>query len=225
MHIQIITLFPEMFHGVIDSSIVKRAREDGKISIHLVNLRDFGLGKHKTVDDKPYGGGAGMVLRIDVLEKAIESVRKTHPNTKAYLLDPKGTPFSQEVARSLSQENDLTLICGHYEGVDARISHFIDGEISMGDFILTGGEIPAMAVMDAVVRLIPGVLGNDESSRYESFADVDGKKTLEHDHYTRPEVYKDLSVPSSLLSGDPKKVSGERTRSAKKNTQEKRPDL
>lgn len=214
-----------MFTGVIDSSILKRAQEKGKIKINIVNLRDFGLGKHKSVDDKPYGGGVGMVIRVDVLEKAISELQKTNPNVKVYLMDPKGTPFSQKMAESLSKIDDIALICGHYEGVDARISHFITGEISMGDFVLTGGEIPAMAVLDAVVRLVPGVLGNKESTRLESFSkSSSGERLLEHDQYTRPERFKNYSVPQDLLSGDPKKVDAEREKSSAKNTK-KRPNL
>lgn len=214
-----------MFTGVTQSSILKRAQEKGKIKINIVNLRDFGLGKHKSVDDKPYGGGVGMVIRVDVLEKAISELQKTNPNVKVYLMDPKGTPFSQKMAESLSKIGNIALICGHYEGVDARISHFITGEISMGDFVLTGGEIPAMAVLDAVVRLVPGVLGNKESTRLESFSkSSSGGRVLEHDQYTRPETFKNYSVPQDLLSGDPKKVYAEREKSSAKNTK-KRPNL
>lgn len=226
MHIAIITLFPEMFTGVFNSSILKRAQEKQKISLSLINLRDFGIGSHKSVDDKPYGGGAGMVLRIDVLDQAISSVKKEYPNAKVFLMDPKGKPFSQEVAEKFSKLSDLILICGHYEGVDARIASFIDGEISMGDFVLTGGEIPAMAITDAVARLLPGVLGDEASPVYESFSkDISGKRKLEHDHYTRPEAYKDLSVPSELIGGDHKKIEATRKSSSEENTLKKRPDL
>lgn len=224
MNFSIITLFPEMFAGVTNSSILKRAREKGKITIDIINLRDFGLGKHKTVDDAPYGGGVGMILRIDVLAKAIAEAKKNNPGTKIYLMDPKGTPFSQQMAEKFAKIDDITLICGHYEGVDARISHFIDGQISMGNFVLTGGEIPAMAIVDAVARLIPGVLGKDESYAHESFSRSEKGRILEHDHYTRPQVYKNLSVPEVLLSGDHKKISLERQKSARKNTLKKRSD-
>lgn len=226
MHIAIITLFPEMFTGVFNSSILKRAQDKQKITLQLINLRDFGIGTHKSVDDKPYGGGAGMVLRIDVLDQAITSVKNIYPQAKIFLMDPKGKLFAQEVAEELSQLSDLVLICGHYEGVDARIASFIDGEISMGDFVLTGGEIPAMAIVDAVARLIPGVLGDEDSPIHESFSkNIQGKRQLEHDHYTRPETYKDLSVPSELLGGDHKKIELVRTASSEKNTLNKRPDL
>lgn len=225
MKIHIITLFPEMFEGVFNTSILKRAQEKGLVTVNMVNLRDFGLGKHKTVDDMPYGGGAGMVLRVDVLVSAIRHVKKESPNTQVFLMDPKGKPFSQEEAETFSDIESITLICGHYEGTDARITHYIDGEISMGDFVLTGGEIPAMAIVDAVVRLLPGVLGHDESSQHESFTKVDDKRTLEHDHYTRPEVFEDHKVPEVLLSGNHKHIQTERHTSSEKNTKEKRPDL
>lgn len=225
MRIFIITLFPEMFSEVFSYSIIKRAQEKKIVKIELINLRDFGIGKHKTVDDKPYGGGAGMVMRIDVLHKAIEFVKKKEVETKIILLDPSGKILNQQLSEGLSQEESVALICGHYEGFDSRIKKFIDYEISLGDFVLTGGEIPAMAVVDSIVRLIPGVLGEDESSMNESFSEKKGKRILEHDQYTRPEIYKDLVVPKNLLSGDPKKVELERSNSALKNTKEKRPDL
>ncbi|MGE5041615.1 MAG: tRNA (guanosine(37)-N1)-methyltransferase TrmD [Candidatus Levyibacteriota bacterium] len=225
MNINIISLFPEMFSPVINSSILKRAQEKGKATISLVNLRDFGLGTHKSVDDKPYGGGAGMVLRVDVMHQAIEAVKKSHPDTKIIILDPKGIPFTQKVAEQLSTEKDITLICGHYEGFDERIRDFIDMEISIGDYVLTGGEIPAMAITDAVVRLLPGVLGKDASPLLESFSSQQGKRLLEHAHYTRPAEYKGKKVPEVLLSGHQKNIDSSRNASSEEITREKRPDL
>lgn len=225
MQISIITLFPEIFPPVLNSSILKRAQEKGKLIINLVNLRDFGLGIHKTVDDRPYGGGAGMVLRVDVMHQAILSVKKSHPHTKIILLDPKGTPFSQEMAEQLSKEQDLTLICGHYEGFDERIRDYVDMEVSFGDFVLTGGEIPAMAITDAVVRLLPDVLGKADSSINESFSRKNGARLLEHSHYTRPQEYEGKSVPEILLSGHKAKIEEQRSTNAQELTKEKRPDL
>ncbi|HMS23008.1 MAG TPA: tRNA (guanosine(37)-N1)-methyltransferase TrmD [Candidatus Levybacteria bacterium] len=225
MHISVITLFPKMFSNVIDSSILKRAQEKKKISIEIIDLRQFGIGKHKSVDDKPYGGGAGMLLRVDVLHKAIMHIKSVHPDTTVLLLGPKGTPFTQEVAENLTNKQDITLICGHYEGIDARAYKYIDSEISLGDFILTGGEIPAMAVIDAVTRLIPGVLGKNESYQNESFTSKNGKRILEGHHYTRPHEYDNETIPAELLSGDPLVVESFREKTAESETQKKRPDL
>lgn len=225
MKFSIITLFPEMFSGVLNTSILKRAQEAGKLSFELVNLRDFGIGKHKTVDDKPYGGGVGMLLKVDVMHQAIQKVKSENPTSYIILTDPKGIPFSQKVAENLSKKKHITILSGHYEGHDARIEAYVDQIISMGDFVLTGGEIPAMAIVDSVSRLIPGVLGKDASSHNESFSDENGSRILEHDQYTRPEVYDGVGVPKELLSGNPKFVLQERTQSAAKNTKKNRPDL
>lgn len=215
-----------MFSGVLQTSIVKRAIEKGKVTVNMINLRDFGIGNHKTVDDKPYGGGVGMVLKVDVMHAAIEQAKKANKDTKVVLLDPRGIPFSQAVAEELSQLPSITLLCGHYEGYDERIREYIDIEISMGDFVLTGGEIPAMAILDSVTRLIPGVLGKDESSRNESFSkDELGKRILEHPQYTRPQIFKNAKVPAELLSGDHKKVKATREKEAIRITQNTRPDL
>lgn len=225
MQISIITLFPEMFDGVLNHSILKRAKEKGSVIYNLINLRDFGIGKHKTVDDKPYGGGAGMVLKVDVMHEAIQKARRDNPSTKVILLDPRGIPFTQEVAENLSKEKSITLICGHYEGYDERIRNYIDMEVSIGDFVLTGGEIPAMAIIDSVVRLIPGVLGKDDSFKNESFSEGNVGRILEHSHYTRPETYDGNSVPKELLSGNPKVIAEIRETQAKNVTQNNRPDL
>lgn len=214
-----------MFQGVLNTSILKRAVEKGKATISIINLRDFGLGAHKTVDDKPYGGGVGMVLKVDVVHTAIKKAKEVNPNTKIILLDPRGTPYTQQVAENLSKEESITLICGHYEGYDERIRTYVDMEISMGDFILTGGEIAAMAVIDSVVRLVPGVLGKDESHMHESFSKTETGRILEHPHYTRPQIYDGKDVPEYALSGNHKDIAFSRNQEALNITNEKRPDL
>lgn len=225
MHISVVTLFPEMFSPVLNSSILGRAQKKGVITVELVNLRDFGIGTHKSVDDTPYGGGAGMVLRVDVVHSAILKIKESHPDAQVILLDPKGESFSQETAENLSKMSDLILICGHYEGFDERIRKFIDMEISMGDFVLTGGEIPAMAVIDAVARLIPGVLGKHDSPLHESFSATSDGRVLEHPHYTRPQEYQGLGVPETLLSGNHAEITKERRKESVITTRKKRPDL
>jgi len=241
--IDILTLFPAMFSGPFSESIIKRAIDRGLVKINLINIRDFGIGKHKVVDDKPYGGGVGMVMRVDVVVKAIESVvadfsprqskRRLKPaKTKIVLLDPKGKTYTQAMAREFAKLDHLILVCGHYEGIDERVKKFIDISISIGDYILTGGEIPAMVIVDSVVRLLPGVLFKSEATKYESFSlrhsDLEQsrkgripfifkKKTgsfaslrmtslLEYPPYTRPEVFRGLKVPAVLLSGNHKKI-------------------
>lgn len=219
MKITILTLFPEMFQGPFDSSIIKRARDRNLIKINFVNIRDFGIGNHKMVDDSPYGGGQGMILRVDVLEKAIEKVRRKNGKEKVFLLSPHGKNFNQKKALELSKLDHLILICGHYEGVDARIDNFIDGKISIGDFITTGGEIPAMLIVDSVSRLSKEVLKNGVTDN-ESFPDL-----LEYSQYTKPNEYKNLKVPEILLSGDHKKIDEYRKKESIKITSKLRPDL
>lgn len=214
-----------MFTPVINSSILKRAQEKGKVEIECIDLRDYGIGTHKSVDDKPYGGGAGMVLRVDVVEAAITDAKKDHPDAYVILLDARGETFSQKRAEELAQKKDLILICGHYEGFDERIREYVDAELSIGDFILTGGEIPAMLIVDSIIRLLPGVLGKDESSMYESFSSTPHGRILEHPHYTRPASYKGKDVPEVLLSGDPKKVGLFREEKAIEETMKNRSDL
>ncbi len=230
MTISILTLFPEMFEGPFSYSIVKNAVKKGLIKINFVNIRDFGLSKHKIVDDKPYGGGKGMILKVDVLYKAIEhSKRKFKKNKglkqRVILLDPSGTIYSQEIAESFSSLDHLIIICGHYEGFDNRIKKFIDMEISIGDYILTGGEIPAMVVIDSVARLFKGVLPSDVT-KFESFSN-NKKQTvlLEYPQYTRPEKFKNLKVPKVLLSGNHRKIKEWRRTQSEKITKSKRPDL
>ncbi len=204
MKITILTLFPQMLKSPFDFSIIKRAIEDGKIQINLVDIREFGEGKHKVVDDKPYGGGIGMVLKVDVLEKAIRSALDQNLNKdeqKVILTSASGKIYNQAKAREFSNLKHLIIICGHYEGVDERIMEFVDEEISIGEFVLTGGEIPAMLIVDSVARLVTGVL-KEGATRLESFSD----ETLEHPQYTRPENFKGLKVPGILLSGNHGKI-------------------
>ncbi len=221
MLITIISLFPDIFPPVLNSSILKRAQEKGKIKFQFVNLRSFGMGKYKQVDDRPYGGGAGMIFRVDVLNKAIQSVRKEKLREEVILLDPKGETYTQKRAQYLSKLDHIILICGHYEGFDERIRSIVDREISIGDYVLTGGEIPAMVVADSVTRLIPGVLKKDEAPIDESFSN----SRLEYPHYTRPKDFKGKKVPEILLSGDHKKIEEYRSKMAEKETRKKRPDL
>lgn len=230
MKITILTLFPEIFDSPFNYSIIKRAKEKKKIEINIVNIRDFGLGKHKIVDDTPYGGGAGMLLRSDVAGKAIDSVRcEEKCKEKVVLLDPQGKTLKQDIVKKLSKADHLILICAHYEGADERIRKMVDYEISIGDYILTGGELPAMILTDAVIRLIPGVLGKDESSLFESFQEVPYNnkkiKTLEYPQYTRPEIFKGLKVPGILLSGNHAEIAKWRVTEAIKKTKKRRPDL
>lgn len=208
MKITILTLFPEIFAEIINSSIIKRAREKDKVKINLENIRLFSRDKHQTVDDRPFGGGVGMLLKIDVLYNAIQAVRinkgQSEIKERVILFDTSGKIFTQQKARKMSSYDHLILICGHYEGVDARINFFIDEKISLGNFILTGGELPAMAVTDAIVRILPGVLDKPQASQDESFSQ---KLELEAPQYTRPAEFMGFKVPEVLLSGDHKKIA------------------
>jgi len=230
MQITILTLFPEMFSGPFDYSIIKRAKEKKLVDIKLVNIRDFGIGKHRTVDDTPYGGGVGMIMRVDVLHKAITYAKSIYPSSnhqKVVLLSASGKTFTQQRAKDFSILDHLILLCGHYEGVDERIKHYIDQEISIGDFILTGGEIPAMLVADAVTRLIPGVLPEGATDN-ESFSLVEAQNAaslLEYPHYTKPQTYENHSVPDVLLCGNHKQIEEWRLQKAKELTKKRRPDL
>lgn len=203
MEIDIVTLFPNMFKGPLTESIMWRAQDKGFLKLNIINLREFGLTERFTVDDRPYGGGAGMILRVDVIDKCLQSI-KAVPNTegqKIILTEAAGTKFTQQVANNYSNLSRLVIICGHYEGVDHRVNEqLIDESISVGDFVLTGGEIPAMVITDAVTRLIPGVI-KPESLLEESFSES-LKINVEYAQYTRPEVYKDWKVPKVLLSGN-----------------------
>lgn len=224
MKITILTLFPEMFSGPFDLSIIKRAQEKNLVEINFVNIRDFGIGKHKVVDDRPFGGGTGMVMRVDVLDNAIQSVRDASlqkNEEQCVLLDARGKVFNQSVAKSFSTLQHLILICGHYEGVDERTRDLIDATISIGDFVLTGGELPAMLITDAVTRLIHGVL-KDDATILESFSDT---HSLEYPQYTLPREYKGISVPDILLSGHHKHIEEWKKEQSLSITENHRPDL
>ncbi|HMQ96053.1 MAG TPA: tRNA (guanosine(37)-N1)-methyltransferase TrmD [Candidatus Saccharibacteria bacterium] len=197
---QVITLFPGMLCGVFESSMMWKAQKDAIVSLETVDLREFGLGPRKQVDDTPYGGGDGMLLMVEPLWNAVLEAKKNDPAAKVLLMTPRGTRWRQEVARQYAEaEHGYIFICGRYEGVDERILELVDEQISVGDYVLTGGELPAMTIIDSIVRLLPGVLGGETSAEIESFSDG---KTLEFPQYTRPEVFHDLSVPSVLLSGN-----------------------
>lgn len=223
MKITILTLFPEMFDGPFSQSILKRAQEKKFVEIRLVNIRDFGQGKHKVVDDRPYGGGVGMVMKVDVLDLAIQSVKDTHltkNEQQVVLLDPRGQQFVQKKAKELSTLKHLILLCGHYEGIDERVRSLVDQTISIGDFVLTGGETAAMVITDSVIRLIDGVLKPDATT-LESFS----TPLLEHPQYTTPQTYKGMNVPEILLSGNHQKIEEWKKNTSKEITQMHRPDL
>ena len=229
MKISIITLFPEMFVGPFSKSIIKRGIEKGALDINVVQLRDFGVGKHKMVDDTPYGGGTGMLLKVDVMDQAIEAVNNSSLNSneqQVVLLDPRGKTFKQSHAESFSELQHLILICGHYEGYDERIRTLVDTTISIGDFVITGGEIPAMLITDAVGRLVSGVLKEDATT-HESFSlsHEENNQLLEYPQYTMPSEYKNMKVPDVLLSGNHQKIAKWRNEQAKNITLQHRPDL
>lgn len=219
MTFHIISLFPEIFEGIFGESILARAIRKGIIRIHFVNPRDFATDRRKTVDDKPYGGGKGMIMKVDIAVKAIESVK---PKPYSVLLSASGKKYTQQEAETFSQKQSLALICGHYEGIDARVEKFTDDVISIGDFVLTGGEIAAAAIVDSVTRLIPGVI-RAESLQSESFSKIGN--LLEYPQYTRPEIFRGLKVPQVLLSGNHKEVATWRQRETLKRTRRFRPDL
>ncbi len=221
MKITILTLFPDMFAGPFDSSIIKRAKEKGIVDISLVNIRDFATDAYKTVDDHPYGGGVVMILRVDIVDKAIKSVKTSDVRSKIILLDPQGAPYTQKKARELSTFDHLIFICGHYEGVDERIRSLVDEEISIGDYVLTGGEIPAMVMVDSVVRLLAGTLTKPHATVDESFS----QPLLEYPQYTRPEIYKDMKVPDVLVSGNHKEIEKWKNEQSQNRTRTRRPDL
>ncbi|MCC6217668.1 MAG: tRNA (guanosine(37)-N1)-methyltransferase TrmD [Polyangiaceae bacterium] len=225
MQVAIVTLFPELFGPFLETSFVGRARSGGQLQVHLEALRQHGLGKHRTVDDTPYGGGAGMVMRADCVVAAIEAAEAAlGARTTRVLLTPQGRRLDQAGAAELAARPALTFVCGRYEGFDERVRAFVDAELSLGDFVLTGGEIPAMAVLEAVVRLLPGVLGNPESATRETFAAAcDG--LLEHAQYTRPPEFRGLGVPEVLLSGDHAKIRAYRQQDALDRTRARRPEL
>jgi tRNA (guanine37-N1)-methyltransferase len=222
MKIDVLTLFPAMFAGPLDESIVQRARTGGVLDLTVHNLRDYTHDRHKTVDDRPFGGGPGMLLKPEPIFEAVEKLRGE--KTRVILMSPTGRKFGQAIARELSQQEHLLLVCGSYEGFDERIrANLADDELSIGDYVLTNGALPAMVVIDAVTRLLPGVLGDDESATEESFSD--GAAGLEYPHYTRPAEFRGMKVPDVLLSGNHAEIAKWRAEQARMRTQERRPDL
>lgn len=196
---QVITLFPEMFTGVFENSMMWKAQRDEIVQLSTINLRDYGLGPRKSVDDTPYGGGDGMLLMIEPLWQAVQAAKANDPDAKVLLMTPRGVRWQQAMAHDYSeQEHGYIFICGRYEGYDERILTLVDAELSVGDYVLTGGELPAMTIIDSIVRLIPGVLGGENSAAVESFSDGE---TLEYPQYTRPEEFQGMKVPDVLLSG------------------------
>jgi len=223
MKITIITLFPQMINGFINESILKRAAEKKLVEYQIINLRDFAVDRYGSVDDKPYGGGVGMVLRVDVIYKALQKIKDT--KARVILTSAKGKTYRQSMARSYATLDHLILIAGHYEGVDERIADYVDEEVSVGDYVLTGGELASCIIADSVTRLIPGVLKHEEATEIESFSEVDGKQMLEYPQYTRPEEFMGKKVPEILLSGNHKNIMEWRKEQAGKITKKRRPDL
>lgn len=233
MKIDVLTLFPDMFKGVLGESMLKIALKKKLVKINVHNLRKWTSDRHRTADDKPYGGGAGMVIKVEPVFRALTEIlgrnkidallnkRKLSESVKIILLTPKGKKFNQKFAKKFSKLKHITLICGHYEGFDERIRKLVTDEVSVGDYIMTGGEIPAMAIIDSIARLIPGVLGDSTSTKYESFEN----NLLEYPHYTRPREFEKMKVPDILLSGDHKKISDWRQKEAINNTKKRRKDM
>lgn len=214
--IQVITLFPEMFDGVLNSSMMWKAQNQQAVEFRMINLRDFGLGQRKRVDDTPYGGGDGMLLMAEPLFAAIRNGKEYDPTAKVILMTPRGTRWVQSMAQEWADSNNgYIFVCGRYEGYDERILTLVDTQISVGDYVLTGGELPAMTVIDSIVRLIPGVLGGEMSAAIESFSDGE---TLEFPQYTRPEVFEGMEVPKVLLSGNHAEIAKWRAKNSLKST-------
>ena len=222
MKFDILTLFPGMFSGPFDESIIKRAKDKKLIEIELHNIRDYAADKHQTADDAPYGGGAGMVMKVEPLAACIQDVKTRNPQSTVIMTSPHGRPFNQELASELTRRDGLIIICGRYEGIDERVRQlYVEEDISLGDFILSGGEIAAMALVDAVTRLIPGALGSDESAMTDSFSDG----LLEYPQYTRPPEFMGLKVPEILLSGNHELIRKWRRLQSLRKTRQLRPDL
>ena len=242
MHIDILTLFPKMFENVLGESMLKRAQDKGSLEVNVHNLRDWTSDNHRTADDKPFGGGPGMVMKVEPVYRALEELgvgqlagspvirlnrqtgkpaNRQTKRARVILLTPQGKKFDQKYAKRLAKEKELILICGHYEGVDERIRDLVDEEISIGDYILTCGELPAMVLIDAMARLLPGVLGGSESLAAESFE----HNLLEYPQYTRPAEFQSMNVPEVLISGDHKKIAAWRREEALARTKKRRPDL
>lgn len=225
MDITVVSLFPEMFTGPFDHSIIKRAVAKKLVTISFVPIRNFATDSYKTVDDHPYGGGHGMILRVDIVDAAIQFAKKSKPKKTSHvvLLDTQGEPYTEAHAATLSTYQHLILVCGHYEGIDERIRSLVDEEISIGDYVLTGGELPAMVIVDSIVRLIPGVLKRSQATVDESFSGPE--RGLEYPQYTRPETYKNMSVPPVLLSGNHKDITEWKKTQSRLRTRLRRPDL
>ncbi|HHX93877.1 MAG TPA: tRNA (guanosine(37)-N1)-methyltransferase TrmD [Tenericutes bacterium] len=218
MKIDILTLFPEMFTGILNTSIIKRAIKEGLVEVNVINFRKYSNDKHGKVDDTPYGGGPGMILMCEPIYNAIEALKT--PDTTVIMMTPQGVPYKQKLAEKLKDLKHIILLCGHYEGFDERIREIVDLEISLGDFVLTGGEIPAMAIIDSIVRLIPGVIERD-SALYDSFSN----SLLEYPQNTRPAEFRGMKVPEVLLSGHHENIKKWREAQALERTRKRRPDL
>ncbi|OGP82473.1 MAG: tRNA (guanosine(37)-N1)-methyltransferase TrmD [Deltaproteobacteria bacterium RBG_16_54_11] len=221
MIFDILTLFPEMFRSPLEESILGKAREEGKITINLFNIRDYAEGKHRVTDDYPYGGGKGMIMKPEPIMRGIEAILAGKPVARVILMTPQGDPLRQEVVRRLARHARLVIICGRYEGVDERVRAVVDEEISIGDYVLTGGELAALVVVDAVARMIPGVLGDEGASEDDSFS----QGLLEYPQYTRPREFAGRTVPEVLLSGDHQAIEQWRREEALRRTWKRRPDL
>jgi tRNA (guanine37-N1)-methyltransferase len=221
MIFDILTLFPEMFLSPLEGSIIGKARAEGLITVNLINIRDYAEGKHRVTDDYPYGGGKGMIMKPEPIIKGITAVRSEHPATWVCLMTPQGNPLKQESVKQLAARPHIALVCGRYEGVDERVRAFVDEEISLGDYILTGGELAALVMVDAIARLIPGVLGDEGSSEEDSFS----RGLLEYPQYTRPREYEGREVPEVLLSGDHQTIEQWKRREALRRTWQRRPEL
>ena len=220
MKIDVLTLFPAMFTGPLDESIIKRARETGRLDLAIHNLRDYAHDRHKTVDDRPFGGGPGMLLKPEPIFEAVEDLARE--NTHVVLMSPSGRPFSQAIAQELAAREHLLLVSGHYEGFDERVrEQLADDELSIGDYVLTNGALPVMVIVDAVTRLLPGVLGDEESAHQDSFSNG----LLEYPQYTRPAEFRGMKVPEVLLSGNHAQIAQWRAEQARQRTKERRPDL
>jgi tRNA (guanine37-N1)-methyltransferase len=222
MKVVVLTIFPELMQAFWENGIMRRAIESGAVTAEAVNIRDFAQGRHQVTDDRPYGGGCGMVMKPEPLAAALREVQQRTTGALTLLMSPQGRRFDQAMARDLSAHEALVIVCGRYEGVDERVSEqFVDGEISIGDFVLTGGEVAAMVVLDAVIRLLPGVLGNEDSAEQDSF----GHQRLDHSHYTRPPEFEGRAVPEVLLTGHHERIAQWRRADALLRTFARRPDL
>ncbi len=226
MTVDILTLFPEMFKATMTESILGRAQENGLLKVRVHNIRDFTHDKHNVVDDYPFGGGQGMVMKPEPVVEALEHVLSLEPeaaggNVRVVLTSPAGVQLTQDMVKDLAESEHMVIICGHYEGIDERVTNFVTDEISIGDYVLTGGELPAMVIVDSVARMIPGVLGDSESAVFDSFF----SSILDYPHYTRPREWRGMSVPEVLVSGDHKKIDEYRRKEALRRTKLRRPDL